>query len=150
MSIKVKRFRAQPINRLLNKGQLAPLIHQSRLIAGVQSYLRQHLPAELAEHVFVGGCHDGELTLLTDRAVWLTRLRYEQRLLLDLIAQYPGMESTTALKLKVRPVRPPSTAIRQPRHLPTGAAEELSSCADSVDDPNLRNALLRLASHAES
>lgn len=150
MSIKVKRFRAQPMNRLLDKGQLAPLIHQTRMIADVQGYLRQYLPAELAEHVFVGGFHDGELTLLTDRAVWLTRLRYEQRTLLELITQYPGMESTTALKLKVRPIRPSTTPVRQPRHLPTQAAEELSSCADDVDDPRLKDALLRLAAHAQS
>ncbi|MGO2133138.1 MAG: DUF721 domain-containing protein [Halomonas sp.] len=150
MSIKVKRFRAQPMSRLLNIGRLAPLIDKAQLIEGVQQHLHQRLPAELAEHVFVGGFHEGKLTLLTDRAVWLTRLRYEQRLLLELVKQYPGLESTTGLTLKVRPIRPAKTPMRQPRHLPARAADELLSCADTVKDPKLRDALLRLAAHGRS
>ncbi|WP_035572700.1 DUF721 domain-containing protein [Halomonas halocynthiae] len=148
MSIKVKRFRAQPMSRLLHIGRLAPLLDKAQIIKGVQEHLHQHLPAELAEHVFVGGFHQSKLTLLTDRAAWLTRLRYEQRQLLKLIQQYPGLESITSLTLKVRPIRPPTTPIRQPRHLPALAASELHSCAESVEDPKLRNALLRLAAHA--
>ncbi|MDL4862596.1 DUF721 domain-containing protein, partial [Halomonas elongata] len=49
-----------------------------------------------------------------------------------------------------RPVRPPKAPIRQTRHLPARAADELSSCAADVDDPRLKRALERLASHAES
>jgi hypothetical protein len=150
MSIKVKRFRAQPMSRLLSDGQLAPLIRTARLIEGVQHYLRQQLPAELVEHLFVGGFHRGRLTLITDRAVWLTRLRYEQPRLLELVKQYPGLEAITGFELKVRPVRPPKAPLRQPRHLPARAADELSSCAESVEDPGLRDALRRLASHAEN
>lgn len=150
MSIKVKRFPAQPMSRLMNIGRLAPLIDRAQLIEGVQEHLHQRLPAELAEHVFVGGFHEGKLTLLTDRAAWLTRLRYEQRLLLELVQQYPGLESTTGLRLKVRPIRPSKAPMRQPRHLPALAADELNSCAETVEDPRLRDALLRLASHAHS
>ncbi|HSH50038.1 MAG TPA: DUF721 domain-containing protein [Halomonas sp.] len=150
MSIKVKRFRAQPMSRLLGTGQLAPLIRTARLIEGVQRYLRRQLPSELADHLFVGGFHRGRLTLITDRAVWLTRLRYEQPRLLELVRQYPGFEAITGFELKVRPVRPPTTPPHQPRHLPAEAADELSSCADDVKDPGLRDALRRLASHAES
>lgn len=138
------------MSRLLGDGRLAPLMRTARLIEGLQHYLRQQLPAELGKHLFVGGFHQGRLTLITDRAVWLTRLRYEQPRLLELTRQYPGLETVTGFDLKVRPVRPAKAPLRQPRHLPTKAANELSSCANDVDDPGLRDALRRLAAHAEN
>lgn len=150
MSIKVKRFRAQPMSRLLEgRGELGSLMRSARLIERAQAHLRDHLPAELAEHLHVGGYRDGRLTLLTDRAVWLTRLRYEQARLLELLHQLPGFEAVTGFHFKVRPVRPVKVPPRQVRHLPVHAADELSSCAADVEDPRLRQALERLAAHAE-
>ncbi|MCE8015691.1 DUF721 domain-containing protein [Halomonas sp. MCCC 1A17488] len=150
MSIKVKRSRAQPMSRLLGgKGELAPLMRTARLVARAQQHLREHLPEEVREHLFVGGYRDGKLTLLTDRAVWLTWLRYEQPRLLELLHQLPEFATVTGFSLKVRPVRPLKVPPRQVRTLPAPAADEISACAADVDDPRLKRALERLASHAE-
>jgi len=150
MSIKVKRFRAQPMSRLLGgRGELGSLMRMARLIDLAQAHLRAHLPEELAEHLHVGGFRDGRLTLIADGAAWLTRLRYEQPRLLELLHELPGFEAVQGFTLKVRPVRPPKAPLRQVRHLPTRAADEISSCAADTEDPRLREALERLASHAE-
>ncbi|APE29783.1 hypothetical protein BOX17_01685 [Halomonas aestuarii] len=150
MSIKVKRFRAQPMSRLLEgRGELGALMRMATLVERAQVHLRAHLPEEMREHLFVGGFHQGRLALITDRAVWLTRLRYEQPRLLELLHQLPGFEAVTGFTLKVRPVRPTRPPLRQVRHLPEKAADEISSCAADVDDPGLKSALERLAAHAE-
>lgn len=150
MSIKVKRSRAQPMSRLLGgKGELAPLMRTARLIAQAQQHLRDHLPEEVRDHLFVGGFRDGKLTLLTDGAVWLTWLRYEQPRLLELLHRLPEFAAVTGFSLKVRPVRPLKVPPRQVRTLPTPAADEIAACAADVEDPRLKRALERLASHAK-
>ena len=150
MSIKVKRPRAQSISRLMgSQAELAPLMRTANLISRAQQHLRDHLPAEVAEHLFVGGFHNGKLTLITDRAVWLTWLRYEQKNLLDCLHQLPEFMAVTGFTLKVRPVRPLKVPPRQVRKLPQPAAAEISACAADIDNPRLKQALQRLAAHAE-
>lgn len=150
MSIKVKRSRAQPMSRLLGgQGELAPLMRTARLIDQAQSHLRGHLPGEVGEHLYVGGFHNGKLTLITDRAVWLTWLRYEQARLLELLHQLPAFTAVTGFTFKVRPVHPLKAPPRQARQLSGPAGDELTACAEGTDDPRLKSALERLAAHAD-
>lgn len=150
MSIKAKAGRAQSAANLFShRGSLAPLIRTAQLLAEAQQHLDAHLPEELQGHVAVGGYQDGRLTLMTDRAVWLTWLRFEQCRLLSLLQQIRGLETLQGLQLKVRPIRPLYQPVHQPRHLPAEAAEQLRLCASDTSDRNLRQALERLASHGE-
>lgn len=155
MSIKAKRFRAQPMTTLLEggprgSGELDSLMRMARLIEHAQHHLRAHLPEEVREHVFVGGYRQGKLTLITDRAVWLTWLRYEQPRLLTLLKQLPEFAAVLGFTLKVRPVSPLKIPPRQTRSLSSKAADEISSCAADTDDPALKRSLERLATHAET
>ncbi|MEA3253307.1 MAG: DciA family protein [Pseudomonadota bacterium] len=154
MSIKAKRFRAQPTTTLLDGNgrrgsELNGLMRVANVIGRAQEHLRSHLPEEVRGHLFVGGYRQGKLTLITDRAVWLTWLRYEQARLLELLRQLPELEAVTGLTFKVRPIAPPRVPINRPRALSSQAADELSSCARDTDDPRLKRALERLAAHAE-
>ncbi len=138
------------MSRLMDgRGELGTLMRTAQMIARAQQHLRNHLPGELGDHLHVGGYRDGRLTLITDRAVWLTRLRYDQGRLLELLHQLPGFEPVTGFNFKVRPVRPIKAPLRQVRHLPARAADEIASCAADVTDPRLKSALERLAAHAE-
>ncbi|WP_372612243.1 DUF721 domain-containing protein [Halomonas sp.] len=150
MSINVKRARAQPMSGLLEgRGELGSLMRTARLIEKAQTHLRAHLPEDIRDHLHVGGYREGRLTLITDRAVWLTWLRYEQQRLLALLHQLPGFEAVTGFHFKVRPVHPIKVPPRHVRELSPSAADELSSCAADTEDPRLKKALERLASHAE-
>jgi len=52
------------------------------------------------------------------------------------------------LRFKVRPVRPVKAPLRYCQTLPIAAGKALAQCAEDTDDPKLKNALERLASHA--
>ncbi|MDM7481395.1 MAG: DciA family protein [Halomonas sp.] len=150
MSIKVKRSRAQPITQLLNASAGAGhLMRQSRLIDQAQTHLRAHLPEEMRAHVFVGGFSNGRLTLISSQASWLTWLRYEQPRLLSLLQQLPGFAGVTGFTLKVRPVRAVTPPARYARTLSTSAGTTLMECAEDTEHPKLKQALERLASHAQ-
>ncbi|WP_218314836.1 DUF721 domain-containing protein [Halomonas sp. 18071143] len=150
MSIKVKRSRAQPITQLLNTSAGAGhLMRQSRLIDQAQTHLRAHLPEEMRAHVFVGGFSNGRLTLISSQASWLTWLRYEQPRLLSLLHQLPGFTGVTGFTLKVRPVRTVAPPARYARTLSSSAGTTLKECAEDTEHPRLKQALERLASHAQ-
>lgn len=150
MSIKPRKSRAQPVEQLLSsrRGGIGSLMTTARLIDQAQSRLDQILPDEMKGHVMVGGHHNGRLTLLTDRAVWLTWLRFERARLKQVINLLPGLEDILHLDFKVRPLRRARAPLQQKRLLSEHAAEHLAACAQDIDDPALQKALKRLASHA--
>ena len=152
MSIKARKSRAQPIAKLLSSPRhgISSLMHSAHLIEQAQQRLDKVLPDEMKGHVMVGGHHDGQLTLLTDRAVWLTWLRFERVRLQQIINSVPGLEDILRLNFKVRPLRRTRAPIVQKRILSTLAAEHITACAHDIEDPALQNALQRLASHASS
>ncbi|MGJ8513664.1 DciA family protein [Carnimonas bestiolae] len=155
MSIKVKKRNAQPVSRLLAnsaysqlpRSELTPLLSKAQAIAKAQQQLEEHLPEELKGHVLVGGITDGCLTLLTDRAVWLTWLRFERARLLALLRYLPEMSSVSTLAFKVRPLKPTHVPLQQRRYLSASAAAHIKECADYTDDPTLKASLARLAAH---
>ncbi|WP_447553163.1 DUF721 domain-containing protein [Vreelandella sp. EE22] len=149
MSIKVKRSRAQPIKSVLaSSNEVSNLLRQSRLIDQAQRHLRAHLPEEMREHIYVGGFSNARLTLISGQASWLAWLRFEQSRLLTLLHQLPGFEAVTGFHFKVRPVRPVTVPTRYTRTLSHGASDTIAQCAEDTEDPRLKSALERLASHA--
>ncbi|MFC0336059.1 hypothetical protein SAMN05421848_2797 [Kushneria avicenniae] len=149
MSIKGKGVRAQPVGQLLRtRGSLAPLIQTANTLFEAQEHLVSALPEEIRDHVRVGGYHEGHLTLITDRAVWLTWLRFERQRLLTLLRQLPAFHAIEGLTFKVRPIRPDYTPQARTRELPEAAADQLRECARDTTSPRLKKSLERLASHA--
>lgn len=150
MSIKAKKRHAQPVTHLLlsKREGLGDLTAQAALIDRAQQALQRHLPDDMNGHLLAGGYRDGQLTLLTDRAVWLTWLRFERVRIMTLLRQVEGLEALTTLQFKVRPFRRPRPPKPQTRTLSQAAAEQLQACASDMDDTTLQKALQRLASHA--
>lgn len=58
----------------------------------INTVLRRLLPSPLNQHVWVIGIEKNCLQLMTDRAVWATRLRYQQRELLKQINCDPALK----------------------------------------------------------
>lgn len=150
MSIKARKSRAQPIAQLLSSPRhgIGSLMNSAHLIEQAQRQLDRVLPDEMKGHVMVGGHHDGQLTLLTDRAVWLTWLRFERVRLLQVINSVRGLEDILRLNFKVRPLRKTRAPLVQKRILSEQAAEHIAACAHDIEDPALQKALQRLAAHA--
>lgn len=89
------------------------------------------------------------LTLSVPDGASATRLRYENRTLLDTIRKRTGLNF---VRVAVR-VDPGSANIlplsHRPRRLRHTAAGHLQTAANGIDDPDLRSALLRLAERGQ-
>jgi len=134
------------INKLLGTGRLADLLARSGDLRKMDILLAELLPAPLNAHCRILSIRNTTLVLAADSPVWAARLRFHAPQLVKQLAQ---RLSTKRHTIQVR-VRPPETA-RPPRpHKPVmrpgiqGVAA-LQQAAQSVSDPELKTALLRLA-----
>ena len=134
------------INKLLGAGVLAGLLARSRELGKMDILLAALLPAPLNSHCRVLSIRNSILVLAADSPVWAARLRFQAPQLAKQIGQHLSGKSC---KIHVR-VRPPETALTPPPRKPgirpgiQGIAA-LQQAAQSISDPQLKTALLRLA-----
>lgn len=113
--------------------------------ARAQSLLREQLIARLSPsirpHCLAARLDGDTLVVLADSAVWATRLRYE-------LPRIMGEIDARKFRIRVAPAEStPPRKRRAPRKLPAEAAEILEQTAQGQVDPELAEALRRLASH---
>ena len=125
---------------------LGPLIRRARHLERVNRTLRGLLDPGLAEHCRVANVDRYTLVLQTDSSAWASRLRYLAPAILEKLAKKLGWKEVTHTKVLVRPELPPD---RQPSartaHLSRESASLLRDVALSIEDPRLREALLKLS-----
>ena len=126
----------------------AKLFQRATQLARIERDLLSVLPAEMRPHARIAGIDDAVLRIHVDSPVWHTRLRY----LLPQLLPHLNRLARTRLKSIDCATRPfEDNAIASPRKgkgpLRPGesTARDLSQAASSIDDPDLRNALQRLA-----
>lgn len=106
--------------------------------------VRRALPEAVAAHVCSAVIHDGTLLIHVDGPAWVTRLRC-------LGNPLPGISQRhDRIRIRVLPVsgRPPRKVVAPPG-VPAAARRALESAAATMDDPDLRAALARLAAHVK-
>ena len=143
------------INSLLSSQQHQPsalarlLGHAARQDAWT-AQLRALLPQELASECRIGNVRDQLLTVHINNAAWATRLRFLVPGLLQSLNRLADFTTVTEIRLKVVPLVPDAprtiqsvSAVRPPDRV------SLLELAGAVDSDGLRNAILRLAAHAE-
>ena len=138
-----RRSRAKPKT-------VAGVLSENRLVLGplerVNRTLRGLLDPGLAEHCRVANVDRYTLVLQTDSSAWASRLRYLAPAILEKLAKKLGWKAVTHTKVLVRPELPPD---RQPTartaHLSQESASLLRDVALSIEDPRLREALLKLS-----
>jgi len=145
----------KPINEQIS----AKFIIQAKKLARYGRLLRTTLPVECHNHVEVANIRDQNLMLIADSPVWATRLRQLSPQILQFIRDnttdtdksqiihhvqistryhpFNGSEQQT-LNTKNRPAL----------HISNKTATMLSQSADSIDHPQLKSALQRIARHA--
>jgi hypothetical protein len=123
---------------------LGPMIRRARELDRLDRLLRQSLPAAVAENVRLANVDVQRLVFLVSAPVWKAKLRLMADVLLDAAsaAGYPAR----SLVVKVVPTAPnsPEQSIGKP--LSQAVRESLRAAARSVEDPDLRAQLLKLAS----
>jgi hypothetical protein len=116
------------------------------------SVLRSELPPESDGHYHVANIHDRTVVIMTDSPVWTTRLRQLGPRILTIL-QNSGRKNLLHIRVFSRPAqspvaRPPDSEKIKPRQISRQSSRLLNQAATSIEDDGLREALLKLASHA--
>ena len=116
-------------------------------------FIRSVLPPEFDGHVKVANVRNNSLILVTDSPVWTTRLRqlssHILQALKDNSSNLPKTQIIHHIQIQTRYQAsgspPPQRPVKQKPELSRNTAERLRQSADSIDDPQLKQALARLA-----
>ncbi|HED36515.1 MAG TPA: DUF721 domain-containing protein [Gammaproteobacteria bacterium] len=111
--------------------------------------IKVSLPRDCHDHVNVVGVRDNQLIILTDSPVWRTRLRMMSQTMLEALHQHAGIRLN---RVKLR-LAPPQRIVEEPapphRNLSQQSSDIITQTAASISDPDLQNALLKLAQKAK-
>lgn len=141
---------AKTADSILRQSQpLQALLGAARRLDKLQNLLEAALEPAAREHCKVASWRDGTLLLIVSNGHWATRLHYQQRRLLRLLQEQTAFNGLQRILLKVQPVTGSSSAGARHVELSAAAADSLRTAADGISDPRLREALERLARHAD-
>lgn len=137
----------QHTGQILKKNpRLSQLISRASHLSALQEVLHQQLSSAMQEQVLLGDYNQGVLTLLVHDSVWLTRLRYQQKSLLQRLATLQAFRDIQRIQFRISPtIAEPSSPRNNSVRISSTSKAHILGLADSVDDPELRKALQRLA-----
>ncbi|HEB92494.1 MAG TPA: DUF721 domain-containing protein [Gammaproteobacteria bacterium] len=129
-----------------DNGLQALFAHAHRLQT-LNRILRGALGEPLGPHVSLCNIRTDTAIVTADSPVWLTQLRYQAPTVLHILQSQPGLESLRKVRFKAQPAREPAGPTSPPRRasLSPSGAETLGSAAEGIQDPELAEALRRLA-----
>jgi hypothetical protein len=128
-------------------GELGPLIQRAQQLGRLDEVLRQTLPPAMANQCRMANVDKDKLVFLVSAPVWKNKLRLMADALLDAAAAAGHPARTLVVKV-VPDLAAPSPAARAGVGKPLSQAvrDSLRATAQSVNDPDLRAQLLKLAS----
>lgn len=136
------------VSRLLSGSSVPRLLDHARVLADLEKRLQSLLPEPLGTHCRVLNLRDHTLTLAADSSAWAARLRYQTRILLQQLARSPSVTVRT-IQVRILPTpRPEPEKPKRNARLSSDNARLLRQTAESLADPALRSALLKVATRA--
>lgn len=141
--------RPAPLRSFLESNrQLGNLLSQAQENQRSTEYVRNLLPSDLASHLIAALRKGDRLLLFTASSVWANRLRFAVptlRATLD--------ASIRDIRIRIVPeggiARTRERSSLQVRFLSPQSAEQIRNIAAAISDPQLSEALQRLASHCK-
>ena len=127
---------------------LAPLLKHAKTLQQLNTKIVAQLPETLSKHCFVMNFKNQVLTLGTTSSAWAARLRFVAP---DLLKQLECQHSLNCQSIQIRvipqgdPIAP--TASGERMKLSLGNASLLAKTAKTIDHPELKEALFRLAAN---
>lgn len=122
---------------------LGPLLKRAQWLGKLDDSLRQSLPPVLAGQCRLANVDYDKLVFLVNAPVWKSKLRLHANLLLD-AAAVAGL-SVRSLVIKVAPAIPNALGENAGKPLSQIARDSLRATAQSLEDSELREQLMRLA-----
>jgi len=131
---------------------LLRLIQRAQQLQQTTRTVRNQLPDALATHCHPGNVDNDTLFIHVNSPAWATRLRYFSPELLKRLKKQPATRNIRHIRIGIEPAPPPRRrSTERPRHrLSPESAALLLQSASTASTPRLRNALERLAHHADS
>lgn len=139
-----------PIYKLLRaqKGDVAELVTHARQLGHLSDIIQAMLEPSLADHCHLAHFDGSRMVIVADSPAWATRLRFSVDTLVSQLQQYSNkFHRLSKIEVAVRPQLPdlPQVNVVE-RTISVEAAQYIEESADSVEDPDLKQALQRLAS----
>jgi hypothetical protein len=122
---------------------LGPLIQRAQALGRLDQVLRQSLPPALAGQCRLANVDNDRLVFLVNAPVWKNKLRLMADVLLDAAAAAGHPVRTLVVKVVPTGISP-ENVVGKP--LSEAVRDSLRATAQSVNDPDLRAQLLKLAS----
>jgi len=123
---------------------LATLLSKAEHLAKYQEVVRQSLEPASREHCWLENYNNSTLYLQSDSAVWATRIRMQQHVILKRLKTTQHFNSLRALRISVRPryQKPIQKTIAKPLSELTLA--HIKQTSAEITDSKLRSALEKL------
>lgn len=145
----MRSFRAtKRLSEIINKENtlLAKLFHKAEILQQLDTEIAALLPPQLADKAKVANISRREIVIHIESAALLTRLRLQQRALMQKVNQKYSWACIERVTLKVRPQKTAEQPVKNtPRHRSESIAGEISNTAAHCKDPELKETLRRLA-----
>jgi hypothetical protein len=139
------------VNNFLSgsSNNLHQLVNHCARLQRLTRIVRELLPAPLNQHCQVANIRDQHLILIADSSVWATMLHYHAPALLQQLNQLPGLEHISNIRTRISPHYHGTSGVNpSPAMLPESTAALIGNLADSMSNPALKKALLKLARHS--
>lgn len=135
--------------QIQGKSWFQQLTHATRMRDHMQSLFDQSLPEDLIGKCQVLEIKAAALWIGTDNAAWATRFRYATPEILPALQQHKVFSDIQTINCMVMPAATgKATQKREVDPIPESAAKSMRIIANTIADPDLKAALLKLASNA--
>jgi hypothetical protein len=138
------------INRLLGNSGVSRLMSCARALGRLDARLHELIPPPLNEHCRILSLRDDTLVLAADSPVWAARLRFHSTQLIRQLAESRTVKLRTVC-VRIRPSgnRRTTQMPRRRNTLSGNTSRLIEQAARDLSDPDLKAALLRLASRRD-
>lgn len=131
--------KASPLCKLLQRAN-GILIHQETV--------RNLLESSCRPHCWLANYRNGTLYLQSDSSAWGTRIRMQQRTLVQQLKFIPAFKNIKAVKVSIEPRAKIQSPPRAAKQISAANAQQIEETARMTDDAKLSAALKHLAATA--
>ncbi|MEH6358205.1 MAG: DUF721 domain-containing protein [Pseudomonadales bacterium] len=124
---------------------LGKLLQRANSIMAYQETVRATLEPSCRAHCWLANYRNGTLYLQTDSSAWGTRLRMQQRAIIQQLKPTRVFASLHSIKVLIQPSYTVAATQRKAKPISTDNAKQLLETAEQTDDEALKAALTHLA-----
>ncbi|MEM6999004.1 MAG: DciA family protein [Pseudomonadota bacterium] len=123
------------------------LVKKAQTIQQIGKKLIAELDPALRNNCTLANINQDVATIITPSSVWATKLRYSIPQILTILRDNLGQKKLKTIRIKIVPVTTyfPASGIPKPM-LSKSSSDFIKQTANSIDDEDLRDVLLRLSS----